>query len=53
MDRSSFWEQFEVSIHKKETFEDVEKLAYLRDALIGKASHSMVIANGRKLCRSH
>ena len=29
----SFWEQFEVSIHKKETFGDVEKLVYLRDAL--------------------
>ena len=33
MNWSSFWEQFEVSIHKKEILEDVEKLAYLRDAL--------------------
>ena len=33
MNWSSFWEQFEVSIHKKENLEDVEKLAYLRDAL--------------------
>ena len=33
MNWSSFWEQFEVSIHKKENLEDVEKLAYLREAL--------------------
>ena len=33
MNWSSFWEQFEVSIHKKENLEGVEKLAYLRHAL--------------------
>ena len=56
MNWSSFWEQFEVPIHKKENFEDVEKLAYLRDALKD-GSAKLVIQrlsqNGRKLCRSH
>ena len=33
MNWTSFWEQLEVSIHKKESLEDVKKLAYLRDAL--------------------
>ena len=29
----SFWEKFQVSIHKKEHLPDTEKLAYLKDAL--------------------
>ena len=33
MNWSSIWEQFEVSIHKKETLGDVEQLVFLRDAL--------------------
>ena len=33
MNRSSFWKQFEVSIHQKKNLENIEKLAYLRDAL--------------------
>ena len=33
MNWSSFLEQFEVSIHKKESLHDVENVAYLRDAL--------------------
>ena len=54
MQWSSLWEQFDVSIHQKESLQDVKKLAYLRYALKSfKASNLMVIANGRKSCQSH
>ena len=56
MNWSSFWEQFEASIHKKESLQDVEKLAYLRDTQKdGSAtpSHLRSITDSRKLCQSH
>ena len=41
-DCSSFWEQFGVLIHNKETVEDVKKLTSLRDALkYGSARHAI------------
>ena len=36
----SFWEQFEIAVHTKEGLRDVEKLAYLKDAVKdGPAKH--------------
>ena len=32
---TTFWEQFEVTVHNKDHLQDVEKLAYLRDAVKG------------------
>ena len=42
MNWSSFWQQFEVSIHKKESLQNVEKLAYLRDALKGGSANQVI-----------
>ena len=52
---SFFWEQFEVYIHKKETLEEVEKLAHLRDALKNGWARQVIqrYCKSRKLCRSH
>ena len=37
---TSFWEQFEIAVHSKEGLRDVEKLAYLKDAVKdGPAKH--------------
>ena len=42
MNWSLFWEQFEVSIHEMESLQDVEKLAYLRDALNGGSAKQVI-----------
>lgn len=30
---TSYWEQFEITVHNKDILRDIEKLAYLRDAV--------------------
>ena len=41
---STFWEQFEVTVHNKDHLQDVEKLAYLRDAV--KGGHARHVIEG-------
>ena len=33
LNRTSIWEQFEVAVHSQDNLHDVEKLAYLKDAV--------------------
>ena len=42
MNWSSFWEQFGVSIHEKESLQDVFKLSYLRDTLKGDSAKQVI-----------
>ena len=52
---TSFWEQFEVTVHSKNNLQDVEKLVYLKDAVKNSPARHVIegLANGWKLHGSY